>query len=312
MIFFFYGPNSYEARQQLARLESQYRQKTGSDLGLERVDGAKVSFGDLKSILQAEPFLASSRLVIIEGLGANKAVAPKAQELVRSVPDSTVAVFYEPLLDQRTVYAKTMLAGARVVEFSAPSTAKLHRWVEQEAGRLGATIERAALGRLLELAGDDQWRLSGEIAKLANLDPIITPERVSEMVESSQSESVFTLIESMTAGRSRQALAVYHQLLREGQNENYILNMIIWQLRNLLLAKVAGKISPPQLAKQGGMAPFVASKVLTRRHLFTEEQLRRDFLRAVDTDYQIKTGTAPADVLVEQLVVKLSRQAAAA
>jgi DNA polymerase III delta subunit len=82
--------------------------------------------------------------------------------------------------------------------------------------------------------------------------------------------------------------------------------MVTWQLRNLLVAKVAGKITAPQLAKEGSMSPFVAGKMLARRHLYTEERLRRSFLQAVDTDYRIKSGGGDAEVLVEQLIVELS------
>jgi DNA polymerase III delta subunit len=306
MILFFYGSNTYEARQQIAKLIAQYEKKAGNTLGLERIEGAKVTLGALKASLLAVPFLANSRLVIIEQLGANKTVAPKVGELLAQIPATTVAVFYDPAVDQRTVYFKTLSATARAVEFKPLSQPQLQRWVERMVAGSDAHIDRPALGRLLEMVGEDQWRLSNEIAKLASHNPKITSDSVNSLVEPIPTETIFNLVEAMTAGQRAKALQAYHELRGTGQNEVYILSMVIWQLNNLLLAKTAGKISPPQLAKQAGMSPYVVSKMLSRRHLFTEEQLTQAFLEAVETEYQIKSGGGAAELLVEGLIVRLA------
>ncbi len=306
MIFFFYGPNSYEARQQIAKLVRDYEEKSGSNFGLERIDGAKVRPEELNAALQATPFLANSRLVIIEDLGNNKTIAPDIEKFLANIPATTIAVFYDSGVDQRTSYFKTLKDTARAIKFEALSTGKLQSWITAEVAAAGAEIERPALNRLIELAGEDQWRLSNEIAKLAAYRPKITVESVNELVEEGSSETIFNLVEAMTAGKVDVALRGYHDLRTAGQNEMYILSMVTWQLRNLLLAKAAGNTTAPQLAKTTGMSPYVAGKMLAKRNLFTEEQLKTGFLAAVDTDYQIKTGVGAADVLVEQLILRIA------
>jgi len=199
---------------------------------------------------------------------------------------------------------------AKVVKFEPLSTGRLHSWVAQQAGEQGAEIDRPAISRLLELTGDDQWRLHGEIAKLAAYRSPITIETVNEMVAESTNETIFNLVEAMTAGRVEVALRLYRELRQSGQNEMYMLSMDIWQLRNLLLAKAAGKTTPPQLAEAAGMSPYVAGKMLAKRHLFTEDSLKRAFLESVDTDYQIKSGAGAAEVLVEQLILRVAGQLA--
>lgn len=308
MIFFFYGANSYAARQQLAKLTAEYVKKSGSDFGLERLDGARLKPDELQGALQAAPFLANSRLVIIESLGTNKTVAAKVGDYLTDVPATTVAVFYDPNVDQRTSYFKTLSAAAKAIKFEPLATPRLHQWVAREAAKHDATIERPAIGRLLDLAGEDQWRLAGEVAKLAAYRSPITVAEVDAMVEESQTESIFNLAEAMTAGRSEDGLRLYARLREEGLNEMYILTMVIWQLRNLLLAKTAGQTTPPELAKAAGMSPYVAGKMLSKRHLVDEGRLKDAFVEAVDTDYQIKSGAGTADVLVEQLIYRVARE----
>ncbi|HUC20985.1 MAG TPA: DNA polymerase III subunit delta, partial [Candidatus Polarisedimenticolaceae bacterium] len=306
MIFFFYGANRYEARRQIGKLMRDYEQKSGSNFGLERIDGAKVKPDELQGALQASPFLANSRLVIIEDLGVNKTIAPKIGGYITGAPETTIAVFYDPGVDQRTTYFKTLNTKARAVKFEPLSPAKLQSWVARQALEAGAEIERPAMTRLLELAGDDQWRLSNEIAKLAAYRSPITLEAVNQQVEEGNTETIFNLVEAMTAGKINQALEGYHKLRQDGQNEIYMLSMVTWQLRNLLVAKTAGAMSATQLAKAAGMAPFVAGKMLAKRHLFTEDSLKEAFIQAVDTEYRIKSGGGAADVLVEQLIYRIA------
>src|SRR5690349_6990085 len=106
MTIFFYGPNTYALRQQVAQMTDAYRAKAGSDYGLERIDGTTAKPRELAATLQASPFLASSRLVIVEGLGANKSAGPGLVDMMAAVPSSTVAVFVETEVDQRTAVFK--------------------------------------------------------------------------------------------------------------------------------------------------------------------------------------------------------------
>jgi len=247
----------------------------------------------------------------VEGLGANTTVAAKVEQPLAQIPATTVAVFYDPAVDQRTVYFKTLKAAAKTVKFELLSTPKLQQWIARTAAAQGAEIERPAIGRLLDLAGEDQWRLSNEIAKLATYRSPITPATVDAMVEEGNTETIFTLVEAMTAGRPEAALPLYRRLREDGLNEVYMLSMVIWQLRNLLLALTAGTTTPAALAKAAGMSPYVAGKMLSNRHRFTEEQLKTAFLQAVDTDYQIKSGLGAADILVEQLIYRLASRVTA-
>ncbi|HSX47906.1 MAG TPA: DNA polymerase III subunit delta [Candidatus Nanoarchaeia archaeon] len=306
MVFFFYGPNSYAARHKLHEMIDTYVQKTGSDMGLERLDGARVSYSDLETALTAAPFLASSRLVIIEGLGANKIVAEKIEQLIKSVPQSTVAVFFESEVDQRTSYFKTLSHQAKAVKFAPLSSLQLANWLKAQVQSNGGTIDRAALDMLIEIVGDDQWRLEQEVMKLINYRSDITAETVKTMVVQAPSQTIFDLVEAMTAGRTKQALVTFRDLLSQKTNELYVLSMIIWQLRNLLLAKTAGDMSAPELSKAAGLSPYVAGKAMTKQREFDEQTLKQAFVAAVETDYAIKTGQGKPDQLIERLIYQLS------
>lgn len=311
MTLFFYGANVYALRQQVAKMAAEYRKRTESDFGLERVDGSAVKLRELTATLQAAPFLASSRLVIVEGLSTNKEAA-KVAELLEHVPSSTVAVFVEPAIDRRTTAFKELGKADRVMEFKPLMQPQLVNWVIAETTRQGGTVDRGVAIELVELVGDDQWRLSEELNKLVNFNASVSRESVRELVVAGVDRTIFELVDAMTAGRVAAALEAYHNLLAQRENELYILTMIQWQLRNLLWAVAApAGITQPELAKVAGLSPFVAGKAITARKRLSETALAGAYIRASETEFEIKTGRTKAEVAVEQLIYQVAEAIAA-
>jgi DNA polymerase-3 subunit delta len=308
---FFYGPNTYELKRQLQQMTDAYVKKAGSDFGLERVDGAAAKPHELTAALQATPFLANSRLVIVEGLALNKGLADKLPAIMAGVPASTVAVFVDREVDQRTSVFKQLAKADKVVKFEPLTGPKLLGWVRSEIDKLGGTADSEALRELVDVAGEDQWRLSGEINKLVNYDPAVTVKMVRELVAPSVEQSIFELVEAMTAGRPGVALAGFRRLLELRESEMYVLTMIQWQLRNLLLAKAApAAMSPAELAKAAGMSPYVAGKMMSAQGGMSEEALRRAYGLAADCEYDIKSGHLKMEVAVEQLIYRVAAASA--
>jgi DNA polymerase III subunit delta len=312
MTIFFYGPNSYELRRQVGQMVAAYVKKAGSDMGLERIDGQSVAISKLLAALQAAPFLANSRLVIVEGLAGNKAAAQTLAELMSKVPASTVALFVEREVDQRTVAFRALKQADKVLKFEVVTGPKLLSWIKSQVVALGGAIEAPAARELIDLAGEDQWRLSGELHKLVHFQPEVTVQTVRHLVVPSTERSIFELVEAMTAGKTAAALQYYRALLSQKESEIYILTMIQWQLRNLLLAKLApAGMSPPELAADAGMSPFVAGKAAGLQGRLSEQMIRRAFADAVDTEYSIKTGQVKSELGVEQLLFRVSQAAVA-
>lgn len=311
MTIFFYGANTYEMRRQVQQMIDAYVAKAGSDFGLERVDGLAVKVPELMAALQATPFLANSRLVIVEGLALNKAISDKLAGLMTGVPKTTVAVFVDREVDQRTSVFKQLAKADKVVKFEPLTGPKLLGWVRAEIESIGGSAEGAVIRELVEACGEDQWRLAGEINKLVNYDAVVSAKNVQEMVEPGVDQSIFELVEAMTAGRAGAALAGYRALLERRESEIYVLTMVQWQLRNLLLAKTApGSMDPSELAKAAGMSPYVAAKMAVAQGRIDEQTLREAYAAAADCEFDIKSGRLKSEAAVEQLIYRVAASAA--
>lgn len=312
MTIFYFGPNNYEMKLALQQMIEAYTKKAGSDFGLERLDGATAKLGDISAALMASPFLANSRLVIIEGLALNKSIGEKLPALMAAVPSTTVALFADREVDMRTIVFKQLSKADKVVKFEPVSGPKLLSWAKHEIETLGGKADNAAIRELVDVAGEDQWRLSGEINKLVNYNPEITVKMVRELVAPSVEQSIFEMVEAMTAGRTGAALAGFRNLLELRESEIYVLTMVQWQLRNLLLAKTApAAMSPAELAKAAGMSPYVAGKMATAQNRMSEEVLRNAYIMAADCEFNIKSGKLKGEAAVEQLIYRVASANAA-
>lgn len=305
MTIFFYGANAFELRRQLHQMADAYLAKNSGAMGLERLDGTQVTLPGLSASLHAAPFLTNSRFVIVEDLLSNKSLSSALPGVLARIPASTVAVFVEREPDQRTAGFKALKAADKVVKFDQLTGPRLLAWVKAEVAALEGSIDHAVARELVERVGEDQWRLISEIEKLVAYDPAISSQTVQLMVFQTVERSIFDLVEAMTAGRVAGALEGYRSLLDQKESEIYVLTMIQWQLRNLLLLKLApGAMSPAEVATAAGISSFVASKAAAVAARLSDRQLSVAFQDAVDCEYKIKTGQIKPEIGVEQLIIR--------
>jgi DNA polymerase III subunit delta len=307
---FFYGDNGYAIREQVRQMVSAYLKKTGSDLGLERIDGSAIAAQELAARLEAAPFLATSRLVIVNQVATNKQVSPHLSKIIGKVPATTVAVFVEGTVDQRTSAFKALGEVDKVVKFDPISGGKLRSWVATEVTKLGGSIDTKGVSRLIELGGEDQWRLSNEIAKLVNYDKNVTAETIDKLVVPSPESSIFDLVDAMTAGKGSAAINVYRLLLSQKQTAMYVLSMVQWQLRMLVVAKAARGKRTSEVAKAFGMKEYALQKAIEKSARMPEERIHRAFAAAADCEFDIKTGRVKPELAVELLIHHVAEAAA--
>lgn len=305
MILFFYGPNSYVARQKLRETQQRYRHKNG-DLGLEKLYGPETTLEQVIGALTTVPFLATSRLVVIEELSHNKPVAEAVIKAINRVSDSTNVIFYETNPDQRTSFFKSLKKLAKVVEFKELESSKLRAWVQTRAAELGGSIDGSGLNELLARAGPNQWRLEHELQKLINYQPSVTSNAVIELVEPQFASSIFDLVDAIVRGNTKQAVQLYRGLRANREEPLYIMSMIGWQLHNLLVVKAAGSRSPLQVAKEAGINPYVINKAAASSSKIELASLKQTYRRLLETDYKLKSTSTNSDVLVEDLIVSVA------
>lgn len=314
MILFFYGEDTFRMRQKLSELKAKFISASLGDTNLVILDGGGASYDEIIRQILAIPFLAKTRLVVIENLLKNgkKEVLEKIPETLKKVPSSTVLVFVEEGLPDRRTACFKKLAQERSEEFKLLEPEALRRWIKKEVEARGGTTDSPAIAKLSNYLGNDLWRQSNEIDKLLAYEKKISQENIELLVNPQIEADIFGMIEAAARRDLKNATRELYRLFNTGANELYILTMIVWQYRNFLIIKDLLERTKQSnswaLAKKAGISPFVVQKAMSVVQRYSLADLKRIYSILLDFDSLIKTGKIEPRVALELLIFELTKK----
>lgn len=275
------------------------------DMALEQFDGEEADFDRIRESLQAMPFLASNKLVVLRKPGSNKQFVEAAESLLTDIPESTDAVLVEPKLDKRLGYYKFLKKHTDMKTFDELDGPKLAAWLFDEVKRQGGSLGRTDAAYLVNRVGVNQQLLSGEIQKLLNYDKNITKETIDLLTERTPQSTTFDLLDAALAGRHKQALELYAEQRAMKVEPQQILALLGWQLHALALVKSAGNMDANTIASRAKLNPYVVRKTqgVANRLSMTEV---KDLVHTVRVlDQRMKSEAIDADEALQNLIISL-------
>ena len=306
------------------------------------------------NIIFKEKFLdwAKSRFVILN-------------EAKRSEESDNIIVIYENQAIKKTdKLFKFLKANARAQEFSFLVGVKLQNWIDKEFEKYNAKIELLARAKLIDFVGSDLWQMSQEIRKLSayvlhrhserseesrgiivdtasrakqrdssvasrlpqNDSVSVASHDVQLLVIPKIETDIFKTIDAIAQNNKTRALLLLREHLAKGDAPLYLLSMINFQFRNLLVVKdylschCEGfpdpchsegvqqndrRISSYNAIKIPGMHPYVAQKSLAQARNFTFDKLKKIYHKLLAIDTGIKTGKVDARMALDMLIISI-------
>lgn len=161
----------------------------------------------------------------------------------------------------------------------------------------------------MQYVGNDLWKLSGEIKKLSNFKSgaVIKKEDVVLLVKPGIENDIFKTIDALAAQDKKTALALLRQHLDNGDAPLYLLSMIAFQFKNLLIVKELASqgLMYNSIVKKSGLHPFVVKKNYYQCSQFSLEKLKEMYRQIFECDLNIKTGKIESETALDLLVAKL-------
>ena len=314
MILFFYGEDTFRLRQKLNELKKKFISSSLGDTNLAMLDGKTATFSEIVRQILALPFLAKKRLIIFENFirDGKKETQEKFIDFQGKIPESTALVLVEEgNPDKRTSLFKKLNIPGKAQEFKLLEEEPLKRWIRKEVENRGAQAGLGAINTLVEYVGNDLWRMSNELDKLTAYSGRLTASTVELLVWAKTESNIFTLIEAVAARKTEQAIKELYKLFKEGAAEIYILTMIVYEYRNLLIVKDFEERSPRlsrwDLGKKTALHPYVLGKILPLTAKYTFLELKKIYQKLLNFDNAIKVGKIEPKLALELLVFELTR-----
>lgn len=281
--------------------------------GLLSVEGAQVAIAEVLDELRTLPFLADRRVVVVREADSFVTRYRPALEKYFEKPASTgVLVLTVGSWPKNTKLARKLPKVGQLIEIVPPKRHELPRYLIEYARQThGKTLDKAAAGVLVELAGEDLTQLYNEVDKLALFardEKTITVRHVEALAGHNRIFGAFEVIDAMIAGQPMQAIARLRNMFAEDKSAEYtVVGAFAYHLRRMFGAKA-------MLEK--GQTPITVAQKLRIWHNKDRffSQLRRASLEQIGgyieqlaaIDYAVKTGQTKTQVAMEQLVLKLT------
>lgn len=333
MLYILHGRDDFSRRQELNRIKASLDGDGMLASNTDVLDGREVAPEQLTAICDTVPFLASHRLVVVEGLlgrfeppdrprrsGARPRRGPGPElerwlglaEYIQRLPASTTLVLLEDELSADNPLFEALRPHAEVREFRILKPGAVLQWVLERAQRLGVDISPAAARLLAELVGNNLWVLANELDKLAAYAQgrRIEGSDVKALVSAARDVNVFAMVDAVVERRAPVALRLLRQQVAQGVDGGYLLAMVVRQYRLIIQAKelsLSG-LTTQEIAQRLGIgSEFVLQRVLDQADRYSVWRLKAAYRRLLEADERVKRGHYGEDLALELLVHDLAR-----
>ncbi len=311
MIIFLHGEDSFRAKEKLDEIILHYKEVHKSGLNLVYIDANKQEFKDVLDNFKIVSMFAEKKLIILKNVFADKKFQEDFLESIKILKDAkdVVVVFEKEAPDKRSKLFKVLNKEAKCQEFCLLDARGQKIWIKNELEKYGAKIDAMAEDLLLTFVGNNLWRMQNEIKKLADFRGrgLIKKEDVELLVKPKIENDIFLTIDALASKNKKQALELLHKHLENGDNCLYLLSMVAYQFRNLLIIKdlIEKKLPYSEISKKSGLHPFVVKKTYYISNQFSLFQLKKIYRKIFQVDSDVKTGKIDSELALDLLVSEI-------
>ncbi|MGD0576808.1 MAG: DNA polymerase III subunit delta [Candidatus Staskawiczbacteria bacterium] len=311
MIYFLYGEDSYRSKRKLEEIIEGYKKVHKSGLNLIYINAKEKDFADFYSNFKIASMFVEKKLIVLKNVFENAKFQEEFLEDIKSLENlkDIVVVYEDCTADQRTKFFKALQKYAKCQEFEYLTPLNLKKWINVEFEKNKVKINPDALDLLAEFVRTDLWQMANEINKLSNYKRgnVIKKEDVELLVKPNIQNDIFKTIEALAGKNKKQALNLLHKHLDEGEVPLYLISMITYQFRNLLIIKelIEKRVPYQAIAKKSGLHPFVVQKTFYACNQFSLAELKKIYRKIFQADSDIKTGKIEAETALDLLVAEI-------
>lgn len=302
MIIFLHGDDTYRLLQSRDEIIQKYQIKHGSGFNFFRIDGTASSAStETTEAVKSISLFSEVKLILINNIFSNLQTAKDLYELfakykIATDPGIVILVTHASSSAQAKPKELLMLlsdAKNLVRNFAGLEGTQLQTWLKKEAVTRDTSFGPGALARLTVIGGTDSWARIHNLDKLANYSQgVITTADIDLLIKTDSEPNVFEFIDALGSGRKAQAFSLLSGELAYGRDPYYLLSMVIYQFRNMLMVKdfADRNISSTQIAQKAGIHPFVVKKMLSAAAHLSLADIKRLYQEVINLEQGTKQG----------------------
>jgi DNA polymerase-3 subunit delta len=301
MIYVITGKNDFLRTESLKQKISDFSKKHG-ELSIEKISSDKADYKSIISAISSLPFLVDRKMIILEEPGQIKEFAEAIDEVFDLVSDNIDVLIYEPRIDKRSSYYKSLKKIKNFTEYSELRPNEISRWAEQYVKQNDGKISSANAFKIVDRVGSNQMLIKNEIDKLLLYGQEISSDTIEGMTDQIPRSTIFQLLDNSLRGNKRAVIEIYEQQKKLKVEAMQIMSLLIWQLHILAIIKTSQSTSINEIVSLTGLSPFSVENGLKLLRQINFAQLSSIIDRTLELDIKMKTVAINPD---ESLMVLL-------
>ncbi len=310
-----------------AYLEHQIQQafqalipKEEQEMNIGNYDMEVVSLGAALDDATSAPFFGEKRLVFIKNpyflTGERHKGGPNHDvEGLQTYFDhpvaSTILVLLAPYdkLDGRKKIVKTLNKQADTVQIGNLNQNQISQLIQDRLQDKNYEISGDALNQLLFRTDSKLSTIMNELPKLMlyNIkDRKITTDSINALVSKSLDQNVFDLSNAVLQKKSKQAIDIYQELIKQQEQPLRINAVLVGQFRLLLQVKIlqGEGFSQGDIAGTLKVHPYRVKLAMQTTRKFSMTDLKMGYTGLVDLDLQLKSTQKDPSLLFELFLLQ--------
>ncbi len=318
-VYFLYGNDEFAISRRLKDFEADFPDPTSADMNTAHLEARTMTENDLNTAINAMPFLAPKRLVLLGNPSARYSGSnerKKFEKFLENIPDTARLVIHEGMEPKEAnkhwlvKWAQKNIKTIKPQAFMLPRPWEMIDWIVKETKKQGGKIANPAAAKLAELVGVDTRQAGMEIAKLlayVNWERQVEVQDVEAVSILTAEESVFDFVDALSSGDGKSAQRLLLRLL-ESEDPFSLWGMVVRQFRLLLMAREVVEAGGGKNEVKAALEvhPFVAEKTFAQARSFTLPVLERIYHELLEIDAGVKTGQFTLELALDMLTVQLT------
>lgn len=317
-VYLFYGVEDYLKKYYTNSIIDQTLSEDSRELNLIMADG-KIDPDSIIADCETLPIFSDKKIIVIKSSGLFKArkgeanstdkksPKDKLSDYLDKMPPYSCLIFVETEIDKRIKLVNAIKKNGLIVEMNYQKPADLVKWVIKVFKSYKKRIEQMPASYLVENSEYSMTELLNEIEKIVNFTAgkdDITIDDIEKISTKTIKSRIFDLTDAVSEGNISKALDLLNDMAALKEPMQKILFMIIRQIRMVYRIKLLKQqgTGDESVARQMGLTPFVASKVMKISRSMDMNILEKAVYYSLELDEAIKTGKITDRIAIELLI----------
>jgi len=306
MLYLIHGEDSFRSWQYLLKVKEFYQKDAPAFFDYDFSDKAKTpsDLSVLNDILKSKTLFSGSRLILIKNIFKNTNIQfrndflkiLKAQKV--ELAKDLMIIFYENdkiLSNSLQKWVKQKAKGDK--EFPLLKSGKLTKWITEQEQEFGLRLSPEARQLLANSFFSDTGSIYHALKKLSLIKKgLIDRKLLEESLFLPVSSTIFIFLDYLISSNDKQTFSFLEVLINQGLHPLFILKMIVFQIRNLLILKESSR-------KPASMHYYTYSKLLPLSKMIPAQILKETFQDLLFCDQKIKSGNIEAKIGLEMFLI---------